>query len=95
MAGRVVTSKLTDFDVCWLRREAPSGRRLRTIAKAFGATERYLLSVIWGNARSNVPRSTPVEQLKFKFKKCPVKIRDLSDAKWLAKGERKGNSVQP
>jgi hypothetical protein len=74
-----VTSKLTDADVTWLRREAPSGRRLRRIARAFGCTERYLFNVIFGNARPDVPRSTPAEQLKLKFGRCPVGIRVLSE----------------
>ena len=68
MAGVVVICKLADSDVCWIRREAPHGRRLRAIAKAFGVTERYLFNVIWGDARPNVPRSTPAGQLKLKFK---------------------------
>ena len=61
--GVDVTCKLADSDVCWIRREAPHGRRLRAIAKAFGVTERYLFNVIWGDARPNVPRSTPAGQL--------------------------------
>jgi transcriptional regulator with XRE-family HTH domain len=73
-----VTAKISDADVCWLRREAPSGRRLRRIARSFGVTERYLFNVIFGNARPDVPRSTPAEQLKLKFGRCPVGIRKLT-----------------
>lgn len=60
-----MTRKLTDADVAWIRREAPHGRRLRRIARAFGVTERYLFNVVFGSARPLRP--APAKQLKLKF----------------------------